>query len=144
MSALTAILLTEAVARMCCIKKVFVKILQNSQENTCTRAFFNKVAGLRSFHKGPLFLFDINTCFLPENIEDLFSLANKIFDKTKIDSYVASIIESNMVCNKQHKFEKFLIWIFGPLVPHLVALFYSLVIIFPINLDLIYVSRTLG
>ena len=100
MSALTAILLTEAVARMCCIKKVFVKILQNSQENTCTRAFFNKVAGLRSFHKGPLFLFDINTCFLLENIEDLFSLANKIFDKTKIDSYVASIIESNMVKNK--------------------------------------------
>ena len=28
-------------------KKVFLEISQNSQENTCARAFFNKVAGLR-------------------------------------------------------------------------------------------------
>ena len=28
------------------MKKVFLEILQNSQENTCTRVFFNKVVGL--------------------------------------------------------------------------------------------------
>ena len=36
------------VSRRCSIKKVFLEISQNSQENTCTRvSFFNKVAGLR-------------------------------------------------------------------------------------------------
>ena len=34
---------SEAVARRCSVKKMFVKISQNSQENTCTRAFFNKI-----------------------------------------------------------------------------------------------------
>ena len=39
----------EAVARSCFLKKWFLKISQNSEENTCARAsFFNKVAGLRS------------------------------------------------------------------------------------------------
>ena len=33
----------EAVAQGCSVKKVFLEILQNSQENTCARA---KVAGL--------------------------------------------------------------------------------------------------
>ena len=33
----------EAVARRCSVKKVFLKISQNSQENTCTRVFFSKV-----------------------------------------------------------------------------------------------------
>ena len=34
--------------RSCSVKKVFLEILQNSQENTCARdSFFNKVAGLR-------------------------------------------------------------------------------------------------
>ena len=37
----------EAVAQRCFVKKVFLEILQNSQENTCARAFFNKVAGLK-------------------------------------------------------------------------------------------------
>ena len=37
---------SEAVVRMCSIKTVFFEILQNSQENNCARAFFNKVAGL--------------------------------------------------------------------------------------------------
>ena len=32
---------------MCSVKKVFLKNSQNSQENTCTRISFNKVAGLR-------------------------------------------------------------------------------------------------
>ena len=30
----------EAVVRRCPVKKVFLKIFQNSQENTCARAFF--------------------------------------------------------------------------------------------------------
>ena len=30
----------EAVARRCSVKKVFLEILQNSQENTCARASF--------------------------------------------------------------------------------------------------------
>ena len=34
-----------AVVQNCSIKKVFLEILQNSQENTCARVFFNKVAG---------------------------------------------------------------------------------------------------
>ena len=51
---------SEAVVQMCSVKKVFLEISQNSQENTCTRAsfliklqvwgqslFFNNVAGLR-------------------------------------------------------------------------------------------------
>ena len=38
---------SEAVVQMCSVKKVFLEISQNSQENPCTRvSFFNKVAGL--------------------------------------------------------------------------------------------------
>ena len=37
----------EAVAQRCSVKKVFLEIWQNSQENTCVRVFFNKVAGPR-------------------------------------------------------------------------------------------------
>ena len=33
-------LITEAVAQRCSIKKVFLKISQNSQENTCARVSF--------------------------------------------------------------------------------------------------------
>ena len=36
----------ETVVRRCSIKKVFLEIFQNSQENTCVIPFFNKVAGL--------------------------------------------------------------------------------------------------
>ena len=36
---------TEAVARRYSVKKVFLETWQNSQENTCARVFFNKVAG---------------------------------------------------------------------------------------------------
>ena len=31
---------TETVTKRCCAKKVFFKLLQNSQENTCARFFF--------------------------------------------------------------------------------------------------------
>ena len=34
------ILFTEAVARRCSVKKVLLKILQNSQKNTCARVSF--------------------------------------------------------------------------------------------------------
>ena len=34
------LLLTEKVFRMCSVKKVFLEILQNSQENTCARVSF--------------------------------------------------------------------------------------------------------
>ena len=40
---------TEAVVQRCSLKKVFLEILQNSQESTCVRvSFFNKIAGLRA------------------------------------------------------------------------------------------------
>ena len=40
--------ITRSSYRKCSSKKVFLKICQNSQENTCVGIFFNKVAGLRS------------------------------------------------------------------------------------------------
>ena len=40
--------MTKAVVR-CSVKKVFLKISQNSPENTCARVSFNNVAGLRPF-----------------------------------------------------------------------------------------------
>ena len=39
-------LMKEAVVRRCSVKKVFLQVSQNSQENTCARVSFNKVAGL--------------------------------------------------------------------------------------------------
>ena len=36
----------EAVVQRCFGKKMFLEISQNSQENTCARVSFNKVAGL--------------------------------------------------------------------------------------------------
>ena len=37
----------EAVAQRCSVKKVFLEISQNSQEDTAPESFFNKVVGLR-------------------------------------------------------------------------------------------------
>ena len=39
---------TEAVVQRCSVKKVFLKILQNSQGNKhlCQNLFFNKIVGL--------------------------------------------------------------------------------------------------
>ena len=37
---------SEVVAQRWSVKKLFLEILQNSQENTCTSVFFNKVANL--------------------------------------------------------------------------------------------------
>ena len=38
---------TETVTWRCFMKKVLLKLLQNSQENNCVEVFFNKVAVLR-------------------------------------------------------------------------------------------------
>ena len=35
------LIFSEAVAQRCSVKKVFLEISQNSQENTCTRASFS-------------------------------------------------------------------------------------------------------
>ena len=43
--------ITEAAVWKCSVKKVFQEISQNSQENTCVRVFFNKVAGTCNFIK---------------------------------------------------------------------------------------------
>ena len=40
---------TEPVSRRCSVKKVFLELSQNSQENTCASLFFNKVAGLQLY-----------------------------------------------------------------------------------------------
>ena len=40
--------IAQAVVRRCSVKKVSLEISQNSQENTCARVSFIKVAGLRS------------------------------------------------------------------------------------------------
>ena len=37
----------EAVNQSCSVKKFFLKVSQNSRENTCASLFFNNVAGLR-------------------------------------------------------------------------------------------------
>ena len=42
------LVLLEAVVQRCSVKKVFLEISQNSQENSCASLFFNKVACLRS------------------------------------------------------------------------------------------------
>ena len=42
----------EAVIQGCFVKKVFLEILQKSQENNCARvSFFNEAAGLRLWHR---------------------------------------------------------------------------------------------
>ena len=43
---------TEAVAQKCFVKKVFLKISRNSQENTCARvSFLNEAAGPATLFK---------------------------------------------------------------------------------------------
>ena len=50
----STILITEAVVQRCSVKKVFLKISQNSQGNTCARVYFwNKLAGLAKFLRTP-------------------------------------------------------------------------------------------
>ena len=51
----------EAVVRRCSVKKVFLEISQNSQENTCARdSFFNKVESLAQ-------LFSCGLCKISKN-----------------------------------------------------------------------------
>ena len=59
----------EALVQKCSVKKVFLEISQNSQENTCAGVFFNKVAGLRpaTLLKKRLW----HRCFPVKNVEFL-------------------------------------------------------------------------
>ena len=43
----SALTLEKQSPKRCSVKKEFLKILQNSQENICASLFFNKVTGLR-------------------------------------------------------------------------------------------------
>ena len=46
----STILITEAVAQRCSVTKVFLKISQNSQKNTCARtSFLIKLQALQNF-----------------------------------------------------------------------------------------------
>ena len=40
----------EAVVQSCSVKKVFLKILQNSQENSVLESLLNKFTGLKRLH----------------------------------------------------------------------------------------------
>ena len=40
----------ETVVRRCSVKKVFLKISQKSQENTCVGVSFNKISGLNAYN----------------------------------------------------------------------------------------------
>ena len=60
----------EAVVQKCSVKKVFLEILQNLQENTCQSLFLNKVAGLRSttlFKKKLAQVFSCGFCKISKN-----------------------------------------------------------------------------
>ena len=57
----------------CSVKKVFLNILQNSQENTCAEAFFNKVTrvGLKARLQSRCFSVNFAKClrkFILQNI----------------------------------------------------------------------------
>ena len=90
---------SEAVVQRCSVKKVFLKISQNSQENTGARVFFNKVAVLGQqvaasvniwymsqgfcwhFPKNPFKIFRTLLVFQRKtlNILNLFCVKNKYF-----------------------------------------------------------------
>ena len=43
----------EAIFRRCSVKKVFLEMSQDSQENNCAREVFNKVPGITFFYRTP-------------------------------------------------------------------------------------------
>ena len=57
--------MAEAVVQRCSVKKVFLEISQNSQENACARVSLNKVAP---------FFFTLNKVDTPFLIEHLWGL----------------------------------------------------------------------
>ena len=63
---------TEAVAQKCSVKKVFLKIWQNSQENTCAGVYFSitlQASGLQLYLKETLAkVFSIEFCEIFKNI----------------------------------------------------------------------------
>ena len=63
---------TEAVAQKCSVKKVFLEISQNSQENLCQSPFFNKVTGLRPATLLKETLAQVFSCEFCENSKNIF------------------------------------------------------------------------
>ena len=59
----------EAVVQRCFCQKGFLKILQNSQENTCTGVFFIRVTDLSLFCKIKVNCSFIKPCLLLNSIE---------------------------------------------------------------------------
>ena len=55
---------SEALIQSCSVEKLFLEISQNSQESTCARVFFSKVAGLRLWY----------SCFLVNFVKFLITL----------------------------------------------------------------------
>ena len=55
---------SDAVAQRCSVKNVFLEILQNSQENTCTRvSFLIKLHALRNFQEHLFLQYTSGGCF---------------------------------------------------------------------------------
>ena len=84
------------VARRRSVKKVFLKILQNSQESACARvSFFKKIAGLRrNFAKDlrtPLFIEHLRSLLLDE---DMLWFSLIVFD---IQSLLFLVIFKNII-----------------------------------------------
>ena len=74
----------EAVVWRCSVKKVFLEISQNSQENTCVRvSFLIKLQALGLLHKTPLVAASANIIFFLSSFWLLSFLNKKILKKTK-------------------------------------------------------------
>ena len=98
--------IAEEVPRRCSVKKVLLKISQNSQENTCTRAsFFSKVADLR--HESKLLPFFPLIYFLSRSeshIADDFcqiKLFPVLFQKTVIFIWIVFKMKNTCFFEKQ-------------------------------------------
>ena len=81
----TVIVFAAAVDRRCSVKKVFLKISQNSQENTCASVSFSKVTDLRPKLQTLLQEFSCEFCeiykntFFTEHLWATASVSNVIF-----------------------------------------------------------------
>ena len=62
----------EAIVQRCSVKKVFLKISENSQKNTCASLFFNKVADLRPATLLKLTLTQVFSCEFCEILRTTF------------------------------------------------------------------------
>ena len=64
--------ITEAVALRCSVKKVFLEILQNLQESTCTRDSFSGTL----FKKNLWHRYPANICWSWRRLEDIFNTSS--------------------------------------------------------------------